>query len=282
MRVELKNLTEFQHPGVRAFDIHENFGLACVVQDGETATLYLNDRRCRSWSRENHPLLHEIRWFSEHQVVGWLVEFQAAVISADKWGLLPIGRPDKILLSDSRIFVGYGDEFTERARRDDLEINVVAVFSRSGQFRLGLDDIFSKDNFKGTIVELNAGYTFEERLIFNAYSADYLWVLDPVSKSYKRFHVPFVTTLIHVLTGNDKRAFAILNYSAPFELAVFDLVRETSSKLNFAPVEAALTAAGFEMNEIKFQPNATGRIIVSDGKKAALLEFSRQRLAEGR
>jgi hypothetical protein len=51
-------------------------------------------------------------------------------------------------------------------------------------------------------------------------------------------------------------------------------VSETSSKHEFAPVEAALTAAGFEMSEIKFQPNATGRIIVSDSKKAALLEFS--------
>jgi hypothetical protein len=274
VRVELKKLTEFQHPGVRAFDIHENVGLACLVQDGETATLYLNERRCRSWSRENHPLLHEIRWFSEHQVVGWLVEFQAAVISADKWGLLPIGRPDKILLSNSRIFVGYGDEFTERARPGELEINVVTVFSRSGQLQLGLDDIFTKDDYKGTIIELNAGYIFEERMIFNAYSADCLWVLDPVSKSYKRFHVLFETTLINVLSGDDKHAVAILNYSAPFELAVFDILSETSSKQDFAPVEEALTAAGFEMSEIKFQPNSTGRIIVSDGKQAALLEFS--------
>ena len=42
---------------------------------------------------------------------------------------------------------------------------------------------------------------------------------------------------------------------------------------DFAPVENALIAAGFSMSEIKFQPNSTGRIIVADGKKAALLEF---------
>ena len=98
------------------------------------------------------------------------------------------------------------------------------MFSRDEQFELGLADIFSKDNYKGTIVALNAGYTFRERMIFNAYSADYLCTLDPRSKSCKRFHVPFETTLINVLSGDDKHAIAILNYSAPFELAIFDLV----------------------------------------------------------
>jgi hypothetical protein len=274
VRVELKNLTDFQHPVVKVFDIHEDFGLACLVEDEETRTLYLNDRFCRSWSRENHPYIHAVRWFSEHQVIAWLVEFQAALISADNWDILPIGRPEKILLSTNRIFVGYGDESTIGARPEEVEFNVVAAFSRDGHLDFGLRDVFSKDNYKGTIIDLNAGYTFEERMIFNAYSADYLWSIDPRSKSYTRFHVPFETTLIDVLAGDDKHAFAIMNYRAPFELAVFDLAAETSSEQDFAPVEVALAAAGFVMSEVKFQPNSTGKIIVSDSKKAALLEFS--------
>jgi len=88
---------------------------------------------------------------------------------------------------------------------------------------------------------------------------------------------------IDVLTGDDKTAYALFDHRSllrhypdrpPFELAVFDLLSETSSKQDFAPVEAALTPAGFEMSEIKFQPSSTGKNIVSDGKKAALLEFS--------
>lgn len=282
LRVELKKLIEFQHPGVKVFDLRDDFGLACLVEGEETTTLYLNEFRCRSWPRENHPFMHSIRWFSEYQVIAWLVEFQAAVISADNWDLLSIGRPEKILLSNNRIFVGYGDEFTLRARPGEVEINVVAVFLRDGQIEFGLDEIFSKDNYKGTIIELNAGYTFGERMIFNAHSADYLWILDPVSKSYKRIHVPFETTLIDVLSGDDKHVVAILNYSAPFKLAIFDLVSKTSAECDFAPVEMALTAAGFAISETKFQPNSTGRIIVSDSKKAALLEFSgvAQRAAE--
>lgn len=273
MRIELRSLTDLATRRATVFDLHEEFGLAYLVEDDETMTLYLNDLRCRSWSREDHPFIHAIRWFSEHQVIAWLVEFQAAVISTDNWDLLSIGRPEKILLSNNHMFVGYGDEITIGARREELEFNVVAAFSRDGQFEFGLGDFFSKDNYRGTIIELNAGYTFGERMIFNAYLADYLWILDPRSKICKRFRVPFETTLIDVLSGDDKHAVAILNYSAPFELAIFDLASETSAKQDFAALEAALTAAGFAMREIKFQPNSTGRIIVSDSKKAALLEF---------
>jgi hypothetical protein len=35
-----------------------------------------------------------------------------------------------------------------------------------------------------------------------------------------------------------------------------------------------LIDAGFDMHTIRFQPNSTGRIIVTDGAKAALLEIS--------
>jgi hypothetical protein len=77
------------------------------------------------------------------------------------------------------------------------------------------------------------------------------------------------------LTGGAKKAYAIYDqrpllqhYAGrpPFELAIFDRLSKTSSKQDFAPVEAALIAACFAMSE--------NRVIVSDGKKAALLEFS--------
>ncbi|MGH6799922.1 MAG: hypothetical protein ACRECZ_00660, partial [Methylocella sp.] len=159
LRVELNNLIELRRPGVTAFDLHEKFGLACLVEDDENVTLFLNDLRCRSWSRDDHPFVHAVRWFGEHQVIAWRGEFQAAVISTNSWDLVSIGRPERILLSKNHIFVGYGDESTIGARPGELEFNVVAVFSRDGEFQFGLHDIFTKENYKGTIIELNAGYT---------------------------------------------------------------------------------------------------------------------------
>jgi hypothetical protein len=104
-----------------------------------------------------------------------------------------------------------------------------------------------------------------------------------MSLSWRKVSFPFEIVGIKVLTGDGKTAYAIFDHRSllsaypdlpPFELAIFDLLSETSCKHDFAPVAAALTAAGFELSEIKFQPNSIGKIIVSDGKQAALLEFS--------
>jgi hypothetical protein len=110
-----------------------------------------------------------------------------------------------------------------------------------------------------------------------------LWILNVSERSCEK--VPFAFSMggIEVLTGDDKTAYAIFDHRRlrsyypdlpPFELAVFDLLSATSSKQDFAPIETELLASGFEMSEIKLQPSSTGRIIVSDGKQAALLEFS--------
>jgi hypothetical protein len=84
-----------------------------------------------------------------------------------------------------------------------------------------------------------------------------------------------------VLSGDAEKAYGVFdnrwdhNHARPpFELAVFDLVPETAWMQDFATVESALIAAGFSMSEIKLQPSSTGKIIVSDGKKAALLDYS--------
>ncbi|MGH6858195.1 MAG: hypothetical protein ACRECP_11320 [Methylocella sp.] len=99
---------------------------------------------------------------------------------------------------------------------------------------------------------------------------------------WKKVPFPFEEAGLTILTGDDKRAYAIFENGwardlhpdlPPFELVVFDLASETAAKQDFAPIEAALSTAGFAMSEIKFQPISTGKIIVSDSRQAALLEF---------
>jgi hypothetical protein len=109
-----------------------------------------------------------------------------------------------------------------------------------------------------------------------------LWILNVSERSWRKVPGPFSFGSIAVLSGDEKKAYGIFDHryikghypELPlFELAVFDLMAETSWGEDFAPVESALIAAGFSMSEIKLQPSSTGKIIVSDGKKAALLEF---------
>jgi hypothetical protein len=131
--------------------------------------------------------------------------------------------------------------------------------------------------------QVTAGYAFEDEFRFIAWDSPLLWILNVSERSWKKVPFPFEIAGIEALTGDGKAAYAIFDHRwsrarypdrPPFELAVFDLLSETSSKQDFAPIETELLTSGFEMSEIKFKPSSTGKIIVSDSKQAALLEFS--------
>jgi hypothetical protein len=284
MKVALTNMTNFPSRQVKCFDLHEEFGLAYFVEQGDTVTLYFNDRACRLWLKGGYPFLEHVRWLESDEVIAWWREgWEAVVISDTAWKKLGIGSPYRLLLSKRYIFVGYWEQGV-RSQSDLLYLHhVVCAFSREGAFELGLEDLMTANNFRDSSIEIQAGYAFEDRLTFiTCCVQDCIWILDVPKKTLRRIPVPFSTVALHLVTGDAKRAYGIydnrpLLYYHPdwpaFECATFDFETEKSSKCGFAPVEAVLTAAGFEMAEIKFQPNATGRIIVSDSKKAALLEF---------
>ena len=48
MQIKLKNITGIASPKVEQLDLHEEFGMACLVEAGERVTLTLNQTACRS------------------------------------------------------------------------------------------------------------------------------------------------------------------------------------------------------------------------------------------
>jgi hypothetical protein len=283
MQIKLTNITGIASPKVEHFDLHEEFGSACLVETGERVTLYFNGIACRSWLKREHPHIENVKWVDVNTVILYYDGIGAAIVSMESWNNIKLYAVDKLFVSNSYIFVSYDEETLYSFRHDELESNIVSIFSRDGAFELGIGALMDKDRDSWQFDELEAGYIFDDKFAFIAYASELFWVLDVSKRSWRKFRVPFETVGIRVLTGDDKIAYAIFDHRGllsaypdlpPFEFAVFDLLSETSSKQGFAPVEAALTTAGFEMSEIKFQPSSTGRIIVSDGKKAALLEMS--------
>jgi hypothetical protein len=280
MRVEVKKLTDLGPSRVAYFDLHEDFGLACLVQDKGEVALYLNDSKCRSWAKEEHPNIWAVKWFCREQVLLYPVTTSAALVSARSWAEIELAWPYEVILSKNRIFVYYTEEALFRSRPGDLDGSIMCVFTRDGKLEFGLYDLLDQDR---GLIEIAAGYTFDEHVVFTGSDSNCVWIVDAAERTYQKSPASFSLIGIDVLAGDAKKAYAIYDHRRllqlyagrpPIELAIFDLVSNTSFKQDFAPVEAALTAAGFEMSEIKFQPNSTGRIIVSDGKKAALLEFS--------
>jgi hypothetical protein len=285
MRVALKNLTEIASRHIKCFDLHEEFGLAYLVDEDDTATLYLNDRECRSWLKGDYPYLEHVRWFGQNAVIAWYRDQWEAVIISDKtWKKLTIGSPHCLLLSENYIFVSYYEEGV-RSPSDLLYLHhVVCAFTREGAFKLGLEDLMTANNFRDSFIEIEAGYAFDDHLVFvTCCLPDGIWILNVPEKRLRRILVPFSTVALAVVTGNAKKAYAIydnrplLYYHKDlpaFEFAVFDLKSETSSKEDFAVIEKPLIEADFETSALNFQANSTGKIIATDGVKAALLEFS--------
>jgi len=136
MRVELKNFTR-QASGVKHFDLHEDFGLAYLVEDGQTTTLYLNDRRCQSWPNGVYPEIFQIKWFDQEHVIMERAKTSGAIISTESLEEVELGLIYGLLLSQGYIFVTYTEEAGYSSREGELERNFLSVFSRDGRFEFG-------------------------------------------------------------------------------------------------------------------------------------------------
>jgi hypothetical protein len=282
MQVQLKNLTTFGGSQVKYFDLHEELGCAAIVEMDGTVALDLNGAVIRSWPKGDQPEIWWIKWFDADRVVLALHGPEVAIVSAESWDRHHFGYLDELYLSPKFMVVTYGDEAIYSSRPNEVESNIISIFLRDGTFELGIRGLMDKDRDAWKFQQVTAGYTFNYEFRFIAWDSPLLWILNLSERSWKK--VPFALSMagIEVLTGDDKIAYAIFDHRRllsdyrdlpPFELAVFDLVSGTSAKQDFAPVETKLMAFGFDVSEIKFQPNATGRIIVGDSKQAALLEF---------
>ncbi|MGH6867395.1 MAG: hypothetical protein ACREDA_00685, partial [Methylocella sp.] len=278
----LKTLTGIASLKAGHFDLHEEYGVACLVEAGESVTLCLNQVPCRSWLKQEHPKIAKIIWLDFNRVVLYYDEYGGAIVSAESWNSIRFGFVDHLYISKNYIFVSYDEQSFFLSWPNALENNIISVFSRDGRLQFGLHELCDKDRDAGKLIEIGASYTYLDHIVFIGYESEFVWNLDVLQRTWKKVPFPFEEAGLRVLTGDDKTAYAIFDHRwcrdrypelPPFELAVFDLASETAAKQDFAPVEAALTAAGFDMSEIKFQPNSTGRIIVSDTKKTALLEF---------
>lgn len=279
MQVTISHLTELTVLNLKAFDLDPEFGLACLEVVGDDAAIYLNNSLLRSWMSRGHPRPGQIKWLARGEVI---IYPKATIVSATNVHPLAAAWPTDLFLSRNHIFAAYNEEqfFTGRAEH---ESDLVSVLSRNGVFQLSLMQYLNRDRDTDNFMEVEAAYCFDDHFAFIAYDSDKLWIFDASARTYRSILAPFDLVAIHVMTGDDKKAYAIFDnrYRSrdhadfpPFELAVFDLVAGTAEKRSFAPVEAALVAAGFDPGEITLRPNARGRIIVSDGGKAALLEFA--------
>lgn len=281
MQVEIQNLTLFDTNHIGYFDLHDEFGLASLVERDENVWLELNGTVIRSWPKGEQPEIWWLKWFDASHVIFKLHGPQIAIVSAQSFEPHELGFVGQLYLSSHFMIATYGEEQFYGSRPGDLESQAISVFSHNGRFEFGVRSLMDKDPESWEIDEVEAGYVFEGKFVFIAYRSELLWILNIEEKSWSKFPTQHSLWGVHLLSGDDEKAYGILDNrwdkertGPPLELVTIDLLAGKDSMHDFMPVENILIAAGFAMREIKFQPNSTGRIIVSDSKQAGLLEFS--------
>jgi len=237
MQVHLKNLTTFDASRVKYFDLHEEFGFASIVEREETVALDLNGAVIRSWPKGDQPEIWWLKWFDADHVVLDLHGPGIAIVSAERWERRELGYLSELYLSPKFMFATYGYEAIYSSRPNEVESNIISIFLRDGTFELGIRKLMDKDRDAWKFEQVTAGCTFKDEFRFIALDSPLLWILNVSERSWKKILGPFSFGSIVVVSGDDEKAYGIFDHryikghfpeSPLFELAVFDLVAETS------------------------------------------------------
>ncbi|MGP0060365.1 MAG: hypothetical protein ACLPID_13865 [Beijerinckiaceae bacterium] len=284
MDIKLAHCTDIASRHAKLFDLHADYGLAYLVEEDDRQDLFVNDELWCAWRKQFDVRSMLLKWLDRNRVILYLGNRTTSIISSESQVEFNFGPAEKIYVSQSHIFVGFGDEdIFGPSSVDAPEYFGLCVFSHDGIFEFGLRTYLEVYRCDDWPAQIYAAYTYEDRLIFQAMVEDRLHILDVAKPHMHNALISYHLSPRSVMCGNDRRAFAISDFrlssgsypkDPPVELATIDLVTETVTKRDFAPFEAELINAGFDMKKFAFQPNSTGRIIVTDGAQAALLEIS--------
>jgi hypothetical protein len=207
MQVTVSHLTELTVLDLKAFDLDAEFGLACLQVEGDEVAIYLNNGLLRSWRHVGYEKPVEIKWFSREEVVAYP---PVAIVSETGPRELEKSWPYKFILSDHFIFIAYNDEVIYGCRDDDVEANATSIYSKEGNFELSFSDFFNKDR-SANFVEIEACYSFGDTFVFTADDLDKLWIFNAAARTYRSILAPFDLVAIHVMTGDDKKSYAIFD-----------------------------------------------------------------------
>jgi len=197
MQVKLKNITGIASPKVEQFDLHEEFGVAYLEEVGERVTLTLNQTAFRSWLKQEHPHIVNIKWFYFNTVILYYDGIGAAIVSRESWNNIRLGAVDKLFVSNSYIFVSYDEESLYGSRPGELESNIMSVFLRDGTFEFGIGELMDKDAIPGNSMTSRRAILMMITLCSYVMSATLsgLWMSlnEPGKRSHSRLKWPGLT-----------------------------------------------------------------------------------------
>jgi hypothetical protein len=176
---ELKEILTVPTGDLVCCDYHPEFGIAYVVKLHGRCLLVVNGLEWREWDDSEWPRVWNIRLFGRERVVVWNVPGGIAAVSRTEWSVIPIGEASNVLVSPNYIFVAYSEDSSLIAKGDQLEGNIVSVFSKEGELILSVSEKLKNLTYEGTFMEVSqACATQEDVFFFLAHQTPHIWKLN--------------------------------------------------------------------------------------------------------
>lgn len=263
------------------FDLHEDYGLTHLVERDGRQGLFVNDELWVAWDKQADARFMLLKWLDRNRVILHLANRMTAIISSETQVQFDFGPAAKLYVSPNHIFVGYDEEDVwTYVSEDDPESYAVCAYSHDGWFECGLRSYFQARHWREDCpIEVNAGYTCEDRFYFHADVDDCIRIFDVATGEVKSVRLPSPFVAVPALWGDDRQAYLIdkLRVDKPpqhFRLIAIDLIAGKAAEQGFSALARDISAFGFDEDTFTFRQNSYGRIIVTDGRQAALLDIS--------
>jgi hypothetical protein len=281
MKFILSHPVDLASRAATLFDLHEDYGLAYLVERDGQQRLFVNDELWGAWDKQFGELSMLLKWLDRSRAILRLANGRTAIISAETQVQFDFGPAIRLYVSPNHIFVGYREEDVFGfASDDDPESYAVCAYAHDGQFEFGLRSYFqARHRLQECPIEVNAAYTCGDRLYFHADVDHCIRIFDVATEQLKSVPLPSALVTVPAFWGDDRRAYLIEEPRADvsksrFRLISIDLIAETAAEQDFSALAREISAFGFDKDKFTFRQNSHGRIIVTDGRQAALLEIS--------
>jgi hypothetical protein len=273
-KIKVLSVCDLASKRFKFFDLHENYGVVGVVEDGGSQRLYANGLLWAEWEASRFPYIYRVKWIDQARVLLWLTPSGSIIASSQSVNEAAIGFPSGVMVSDDVMFVMYGDEAVMSAKRDAYEFNVVSAFSKDGRFTCGFADLAHQTPHEGSILVVGHYYARHGRLTCLAYDTEYVWTFDPKERSLQRILLgPILYANVTAFFGDEKACWLIVEGSEGLSAIALDL--KSGQKMHeIADVADIISRNGFDPARLSFADGYEGKMVISDGRMAGIFEMS--------
>jgi len=160
-------------------DYHPKFGLAYIAKQKTCRALVVNGTIWRQWDDDTWPNIWNIRFSASGCIFAWNIPGGIVALAPREWHFILIGEVSNVIASPNYLFATYSEDSSSLADPDQLESNIAAVFSTSGDFVLSLNKMLDKVTYDGIFMEVSHACAGKnDEFYFLAHGTPYIWILD--------------------------------------------------------------------------------------------------------